>query len=68
MEDGMPIALLATCVMLVSCLSSSTLKMEATCSSKTLVNFQWTAQHYIQEDRTFGGYVDDQGNPCFYGV
>jgi hypothetical protein len=37
----------------VSCLAYSlTLKMEATCSSKTSVDFQQTAWHYIPEDRT----------------
>jgi hypothetical protein len=46
--------LLATCFMLHSCLAYSlTLKMEATCSSKTMVGFQWTTQSYIPEDRTF---------------
>jgi hypothetical protein len=45
----------ATCFMLVSCLAYSvTLKMEATCSSKTLVDFQRTTWHYIPEDRTLG--------------
>jgi hypothetical protein len=40
----------ATCFMLVSCLAySSTLKIEATCSFETSVDFQWTTQHYIQE-------------------
>lgn len=37
----------------VSCLaSSSTLKREATCSSKMLVDFQQIIRHYIPEDRT----------------
>jgi hypothetical protein len=31
---------------------SSTLKMEATCSSEMSVDFQWATQHYIPEDRT----------------
>jgi hypothetical protein len=31
---------------------SSTLKMEAARSSKTSVDFQWTAWHYIPEDST----------------
>jgi hypothetical protein len=36
-----------------SCLAySSTLKMEATYSSETSVDFQWTTWHYIQGDRT----------------
>jgi hypothetical protein len=37
--------------MLVSCSAfSSILKMEAICSSQTLVYFQWTTWHYIPED------------------
>jgi hypothetical protein len=31
---------------------SLTLKMEATCSSKMSVDFEWTTQRYIPEDRT----------------
>jgi hypothetical protein len=47
------VQLLATCFMLVSCMAYSlTLEMEVTCSSKTSVDFQWTAQCYISEDRT----------------
>jgi hypothetical protein len=43
----------ATCFVLVSCLAYSlTLKMEATCSCKMLVDFQWTSQRYTPEDRT----------------
>jgi hypothetical protein len=39
--------------MLVSCLtSSSTVKMEATCSADTSVEFQWPTQRYIPVDRT----------------
>jgi hypothetical protein len=39
--------------MLVSCLAySSTLKMEATCSSETSVNFQHITCRYIPEDTT----------------
>jgi hypothetical protein len=35
---------------LVPCMVySSVMKMEATCSSKTLVEFQWLAQDYIQK-------------------
>jgi hypothetical protein len=38
---------------LVSCLAySSTLKMEATCSSKMSVHFQWTTRQHIPEDST----------------
>jgi hypothetical protein len=40
-------------IALVSCLVySSTLKMEATCSSETSVDLQWTTRRYIPEDRT----------------
>jgi hypothetical protein len=46
-------ALLATCFTLASCLAySSTLKIEATCSSETSVDFQWTTRRYIPENRT----------------
>jgi hypothetical protein len=41
------------CYMLLSCLPSSlTLKTQATFFSKTSVDFQWTTQCYIPEDRT----------------
>jgi hypothetical protein len=47
------LALLASCYALVSCLAySSTLKMEATCSSETSVEFQRTIRRYTPEDRT----------------
>jgi hypothetical protein len=37
---------------LISCLAySSTLKKEATCTSETSADFQWTALRYIPEDR-----------------
>jgi hypothetical protein len=46
--------MLATCVMLISCLDiSSTLKMEAIYSSETPVDFQRITQRYIPDDRTF---------------
>jgi hypothetical protein len=46
-------ALLATCFTLVSCMTYSlTLKMQGTCSSETLVDFQQTTLCYIPEDRT----------------
>jgi hypothetical protein len=46
-------ALLATCFKLVSCSAYSwTLKMEATCSSETSVDFQRTTHRYIPEHRT----------------
>jgi hypothetical protein len=42
------VTLLATCFMLVSCMAYfSTLKMEATCSSETPVDFQRTTRCYI---------------------
>jgi hypothetical protein len=44
--------LLATCFTVVSCLAYSTLKMEATRSSETSVDFQRTTRHYIPEERT----------------
>jgi hypothetical protein len=52
-------ALLTTCFMLVSCLAySSTLKIEATCSPETLVDFQCITQRYIPECITFHNYVN----------
>jgi hypothetical protein len=36
----------------VACISYSTLKMEAICSSEKLVDFQWTTQHYVPQDIT----------------
>jgi hypothetical protein len=51
-KSGKKSALFAACFMLVSCLAySSTLKMEATCSSKTLADFQLTTLWYILKDR-----------------
>jgi hypothetical protein len=48
-------SLLSTTFTLVSCLDySSTLKIEATYSSETSFDFQWT---YIQEDRNFLPYI-----------
>jgi hypothetical protein len=45
--------MLANCFVLVSCLPYSlTLKMEATCSSETSVDFQRTTRRHIQEART----------------
>jgi hypothetical protein len=41
----------ASIFMLVSCLAySSTLKMEATCSSEMSADIQWTTWRYIPED------------------
>jgi ribosomal protein L23 len=45
--------LLATCFTLASCLTcSSNLKMEAKCSSATLVDYHRTMRCYIPEERT----------------
>jgi hypothetical protein len=42
---------LAPCIMLVSCLAySSTLKMEATCSSEMSGDVQWTTWRHVPED------------------
>jgi hypothetical protein len=50
-EISMKQTMLATCIMLVSCLaSSSTLKMKVLYSSETSVDFQRTKRHYIPED------------------
>jgi hypothetical protein len=52
--DITPWALLATCFALGSCLAySSTLKMEATRSSETSVDFHRTTRRYNPEVRTF---------------
>jgi hypothetical protein len=52
-----PLALFATCFTLVDCSAySSTLKVQALCSSETLVYFPWTARQYIPEDRTLQTY------------
>jgi hypothetical protein len=48
---------------LVSCLAYfSTLKMEATCSSATSVDFQRTARRYIPEDRTLSNHFCENLN------
>jgi hypothetical protein len=47
-------ARIAACFLLVSCLAySSTLKMEAICSSEMLIGFYRTTWYYTQEDRIF---------------
>jgi hypothetical protein len=47
------VALLATSFMLVSCLANySTLKIKATCSSETSVDFERTTRGYITEYNT----------------
>jgi hypothetical protein len=35
----------------------STLKMDATCSSETLADFQWTMWNYMPEGRTLQPYT-----------
>jgi hypothetical protein len=51
--DVTPCGLLGACILLVTCLVySSTLKMEAVCSSETLVTFYQTTQRLIPEDST----------------
>jgi hypothetical protein len=50
-------ALLATCFTLVSYLAyTSTLRMEVTCSSKTLVDFEGITWSYSPEDRTLNNH------------
>jgi hypothetical protein len=52
-------AVLASCVMLVSCLAYSlTLKMEAVLSSETAMDFYRTTRRYIPEDSKVKGYVN----------
>jgi hypothetical protein len=51
--------------MSVSCLAySSTLKMEETCSSETLVDFKQTTRRYIAEDRIFHRYENLKSYTC----
>jgi hypothetical protein len=50
----LPLPLLAACFILVSCSAySSTLKMQATCSSETSGDLQRNTRGYIAEDRNF---------------
>jgi hypothetical protein len=42
---------------LVSFSAYSTLKMEATCSSETLVDFRWTKRRYIPQDRALDIHI-----------
>jgi hypothetical protein len=59
--------LLAACFMPISCLAySSILKMEATCSSRTLVDFEWAARHCIPEDRTFHNHRCETSDPTYH--
>jgi hypothetical protein len=58
---GKSIAVLATRFKMISCLAYfSTLKMEATCSCETSVNFQRTTRRYIPEN--FIWSLDDRWN------
>jgi hypothetical protein len=51
--------------MLVSCLVySSKLKMEATCSSETSVDFQRVTRCYIPEDRSFHNHYCENFKSC----
>jgi hypothetical protein len=51
---------------LVSCLAyPSIIKMEATCSAETAVDFQRTTRRYISEDRTLQGWFDLSGHVNF---
>jgi hypothetical protein len=45
---------------------SSTLKMEATCSSEMPIHFHLTARHYISEDRTLQFILFLQGLATIY--
>jgi hypothetical protein len=60
--------MLATCFMLVFCLASeSTLKMEATCSSESCVDYQQTTLCYVPEDRFFTTvFLFCKTTLCFY--
>jgi hypothetical protein len=56
--------LVASTTTLVSCSPYSlTLKMEAICSSETLVDFQQTTFHYIPEDNTLHNHAARTSNP-----
>jgi hypothetical protein len=58
-------ALLATCFLLVSCLSySSTLKMEAVHSSEMMVDVCQTAQLYILENNTLHSHCSENLKFC----
>jgi hypothetical protein len=47
----------ATCFILVSCLAYFlTLKMEATYSTETSVDFQWTTQRYFAENNAMNAF------------
>jgi hypothetical protein len=60
-------AMLATCFMVVSCLAFSlTMKMEATGSSEMPVDFQWTMQCYISEDRTLHNHCCRTSDPTIF--
>jgi hypothetical protein len=59
-----PPSFLPVCIMLVSSLDySSTVKMEAICSSKDSVDFKQTAWHYIPDDKLFMTTAVRTSNP-----
>jgi hypothetical protein len=60
---GQSRALIATCFTLISSLAYSlTLKMKATCSSKTLVDFQRTTRCYSPEDKAHQKYSQNSSS------
>jgi hypothetical protein len=60
----------AACFMLVSYfIYSSVLKMEATCSPKTLVYFQWTTQNYTPEENfVYNNYCENLKLGYYFGI
>jgi hypothetical protein len=44
---------------------SSTLKMDAVCSSKTSVNFEWTTWHDVSEDITLHSHQCEELKPTY---
>jgi hypothetical protein len=66
-KSSKKLALLAACFVLISCLAYSlTVKIEVTCYSKMLVDFQWTVEHYIPEDKILHNDWYEYFNPYEY--